>query len=387
MLAGLAGIRRDLCGREGLVTERPAFSGMGLIPLDGLVFGGHEIRKTTLRTAAAEVRARAGTLSPELLEAVGEDLDAIDARVRPGTARGCGKAITGLDGVSGLLEKKYKPAKILDHLTADMSEFASETGVDRLVVINVSSTEPFRAELPGFCSDLAGFEKAVAKGEDGVRAGMLYSCAAFRAGAAYVNFTPTVASEIGALREMAEKAGLPHCGKDGKTGETLMKTALAPMFVERNFRVLSWEGYNIFGNRDAVVLDDPQNNLAKTRGKDAALRDILGDDRTHTRVRIDYCPSLDDWKTAWDFIHFQGFAGTKMMLHFLWQGCDSMLAAPLALDLVRLADASLRRGEKGIMNHVSAFFKQPVDGDTSDFFAQSRKLADYARECSQSKMA
>ncbi len=387
MLAGLAGIRRDLCGREGLVTERPAFSGMGLIPLEGLVFGGHEIRKTTLRAAAAEVRARAGTLSPELLEAVGEDLDAIDARVRPGTARGCGKAITGLDGVSGLLEKKYKPAKILDQLVADMSGFASETGVDRLVVINVSSTEPFRAELPGFCSDLAGFEKAVVKGEDGVRAGMLYACAAFRAGAAYVNFTPTVASEIGALREMAEKAGLPHCGKDGKTGETLMKTALAPMFVERNFRVLSWEGYNIFGNRDAVVLDDPQNNLAKTRGKDAALRDILGDDRTHTRVRIDYCPSLDDWKTAWDFIHFQGFAGTKMMLHFLWQGCDSMLAAPLALDLVRLADASLRRGEKGIMKHVSAFFKQPVDGDTSDFFAQSRKLADYARECSQGKMA
>jgi myo-inositol-1-phosphate synthase len=387
MLAGLAGIRRGLCGKEGLVTERPVFSGMGLIPLDGLVFGGHEIRGTTLREAAAEVRARAGTLSPELLSAVGEDLDEVDARIRPGTARGCGKSITGLEGVAGLLEKKFKPAKIADQLVADMSDFVSATGVDRLVVINLASTEPFRAELPGFCSDLAGFEKAVAKGEKGVTAGLLYACAAFRAGAAYVNFTPTVASEIGALREMAEKGGLPHCGKDGKTGETLMKTALAPMFVERNFRVLSWEGYNIFGNRDAVVLDDPENNLAKTRGKDAALRGILGDERTHTRVRIDYCPSLDDWKTAWDFIHFQGFAGTKMMLHFLWQGCDSMLAAPLALDLIRLADAALRRGEKGVMDHVSAFFKQPVDGDTSDFFAQSRRLAEYARARSQSQTA
>ncbi len=387
MLTGLAGIKRGICGAEGVVTERKEFAGLGLVPLNALVFGGHEIRRGTLREAAAEIRARAGTLSHELIEATAKDLDEINARIRPGTALGCGKSITGLAGVGKLLEKKFKPAKIVEQLTADLAEFVSETGVDRLVVLNLSSTEPFRPELPGFFSDLDSFEKAIAKGSKGLTAAVLYAYAAFKAGAGYINFTPSVASECGALKQLAEESGLPHCGKDGKTGETLMKTALAPMFVERNFQVMSWEGYNIFGNRDAVVLDDPVNNLAKTRGKDSALRDILGDEKTHTRVRIDYCPSLDDWKTAWDFIHFKGFGGTKMILQFIWQGCDSMLAAPLGLDLARLTDNALRRGEKGVMEHVSAFFKQPSDGDHRDFFAQSRKLMDYVASRSKAKLA
>jgi len=377
---GLAAIKRGLAGTEGLVTARPMFEPLGLIPLDGLVLGGHEIRTGSLRAAADEYRTRAGLFSSELVAAAAGELDEIDARIRPGTALGCGPAINSLDGVAGLLETKLRPAQIVDRLAADMREFAASVRADRLVVLNVASTEPYRAAPPDFARDLPSFEKALASGADGFTAGMLYACAAFRAGAAYVNFTPTPASELPALSELAEKKGLPHCGKDGKTGETLMKTALAPMFVERNFRVLAWEGYNIFGNRDAVVLDNPDNNLAKTSGKDAALRGILGDERTHTRVRIDYTPSLDDWKTAWDFVHFQGWLGTKMILQFIWQGCDSMLAAPLAVDLVRLTDNSLRRGEKGILRHTAAFFKQPVGGGTHDFFAQSRALAEYVTE-------
>jgi len=387
MAVGLSAIGKGLAGTEGLVTAREAFGALGLVPLENLVLGGHEIRSTSLLESAKEYRARTGLLSPELLAAVARDLAAIDRRVRPGTALGCGAAITGLAGVAGLLEKKLRPAKVAERLARDMRDFAERARVDRLVVLNISSTEPYRPAQPGFTGSLAAFEKALAAGTEGLTAGMLYAAAAFRSGAAYVNFTPTPAAELPALRELAEKQGLPHCGKDGKTGETLMKTALAPMFVERNFRVLSWEGYNIFGNRDAVVLDSPENNLAKTSGKDAALRGILRDQRTHTRVRIDYCPSLDDWKTAWDFVHFQGFLGTKMILQFIWQGCDSMLAAPLAIDLVRLADNSLRRGESGVMRHTGCFFKQPADGETHDFFAQSRMLMDYVRSRSQAQMA
>jgi myo-inositol-1-phosphate synthase len=385
--AGLSAIKRNLVGTEGLVTERPGFQDLGLIPLNDLVLGGHEIRATTLEDSAREYRKRTGLLAPELIDAVKKDLAAIDDRIKPGTALGCGPAIAGLDGVYGLLEKKLRPARVVERLTRDMRDFAESAKVDRLVVLNISSTEPYRKERPAFTKSLKAFERAIAAGSPGLSAGLLYAYAAMKAGAAYVNFTPTVASEVPALRELAEGLGLPHCGKDGKTGETLMKTALAPMFVERNFRVLSWEGYNMFGNRDAVVLDNPENNLAKTSGKDAALRGILKDDRTHTRVRIDYCPSLDDWKTAWDFIHFQGFLGTKMILQFIWQGCDSMLAAPLAIDLVRLADNALRRGEKGTMPHTAGFFKQPVDGATHDFFEQSRILMDYVRSRSQGQMA
>jgi myo-inositol-1-phosphate synthase len=377
--AGLTGIAEKFFGTEGLVTEMADFADLGLVALDDLVFGGHEIRGGTLRDSAEEIRQRAGTLSPEVIAAAAERLDAIDSRIRPGTALGCGKAITGLSGVTGLLEEKQSPSEIVETLTADMQSFQADVGTQRLVVLNISSTEPFRESMPTFTENLADFETALAAGDPGLSAGMLYAYAAFKAGAAYVNFTPSVGSEVPALRQLAEKEGLPHCGKDGRTGETLLKTAMAPMFVERNLRVLSWESYNIFGNRDAEVLDDPVNNLAKTKGKDAALRNILGDERTHTRVRIDYCPSLDDWKTAWNFIHFQGFGGTKMTLQFIWQGCDSMLAAPLAIDMMRLSELALGLGESGVMEHMSAFFKQPVDGDRQDFFRQSRKLEAYVK--------
>ncbi len=378
--AGLAGIAGKFFGTEGLVTEMQEFSGLDLVALDELVFGGHEIRGVTLRDSAEEIRQQAGTLSPEVIAAAADSLDEIDSRIRPGTALGCGSAINKLSGVAGLLEEQQSPAEILATLTADMQAFQADVGAQNLVVLNISSTEPFCESMPAFTENLADFDVALAAGDPGLTAGMLYAYAAFKAGGAYVNFTPTVGSEVPALRQLAEKEGLPHCGKDGRTGETLLKTVMAPMFVERNLRVLSWESYNIFGNRDAEVLDDPVNNLAKTRGKDAALRNILRDDRTHTRVRIDYCPSLDDWKTAWNFIHFQGFGGTKMTLQFIWQGCDSMLAAPLAIDMMRLSDLALRLGESGVMEHMSAFFKQPIDGDRQDFFRQSRKLEAYVKE-------
>jgi myo-inositol-1-phosphate synthase len=128
------------------------------------------------------------------------------------------------------------------------------------------------------------------------------------------------------------------------------------------------------------VLDAPANNLAKVKDKDAALREILGDEKAHSRVRIDYVPSLGDWKTAWDFIHFEGFLGARMMLQFTWQGCDSALAAPLVIDLVRLADLAHRSGEKGAMKHTACFFKAPIGGGSHDFHRQMDDLAAYAAE-------
>jgi myo-inositol-1-phosphate synthase len=143
----------------------------------------------------------------------------------------------------------------------------------------------------------------------------------------------------------------------------------------------------MLGNRDGAVLDDPQNNLAKTKGKDKALREILGDDASlHTRVRIDYCPSLDDWKTAWNFIHFQGFLGTKMIMQVIWQGCDSMLAAPLALDLIRLTDFAHRRGEFGALKQLNCFFKNPLQNETHDFWKQWEKLKTYAHAAAQPEL-
>ena len=166
-------------------------------------------------------------------------------------------------------------------------------------------------------------------------------------------------------------------GNDGKTGETLVKSALAPMFKYRNLKVLTWQGYNILGDRDGQVLADPENKRAKIESKDGVLSHILGYP-LHTHVGIDYVPSLNDLKTAWDFIHFKGFLDFKMSLQFTWQGCDAILAAPIVIDMVRFAEFARRKGEAGLMTWLSCFFKSPVGVDEHDLHFQFHHLMDYA---------
>jgi myo-inositol-1-phosphate synthase len=150
------------------------------------------------------------------------------------------------------------------------------------------------------------------------------------------------------------------------------------MFAARALQVLSWQGYNMLGNGDGAVLADPAHREGKLRNKDEVLTGILGEHHSH--VAIDYVPSLGDWKTAWDFVHFEGFLGTKMSMQITWAGCDSALAAPLIIDLALLADFSARAGEGGEMAHTACFFKSPIAGGTHDFNAQHRALVTYCEK-------
>jgi myo-inositol-1-phosphate synthase len=149
------------------------------------------------------------------------------------------------------------------------------------------------------------------------------------------------------------------------------------MFAARNLEVMSWVGHNIFGNMDGKVLDDPRNKAAKVRSKDHLLAAILGYP-PQTHVSIEYIESLGDWKTAWDHIHFRGFLGTPMTLQFTWQGCDSILAAPLVLDLVRLVERAHRGGERGALAWLACFFKSPVGVQEQSFAAQVSMLMEWA---------
>jgi myo-inositol-1-phosphate synthase len=166
-------------------------------------------------------------------------------------------------------------------------------------------------------------------------------------------------------------------GRDAKTGETLVKSALAPMFAGRNLQVLSWEGHNILGNTDGLVLEDDANKAGKVESKGTLLEEILGYE-THNAVRIDYTPSLGDWKTAWDHVHFEGFLGTEMKMQFTWEGSDSALAAPLLLDLVRLVAYADEHGEGGPQSHLASFFKSPMGVEEHDLSRQFERLYDYA---------
>jgi myo-inositol-1-phosphate synthase len=148
------------------------------------------------------------------------------------------------------------------------------------------------------------------------------------------------------------------------------------MFAKRHLRVLSWVGHNILGNRDGLVLADPHNKASKVRTKDALLAEMLGY-RPQSHVSIEYIESLDDWKTAWDHVHFEGFLGTKMTLQFTWQGCDSVLAAPLVIDVARLLLWAQRSGATGLQRQFACFFKRPLGVPEHDFGKQFELLEQY----------
>jgi myo-inositol-1-phosphate synthase len=248
------------------------------------------------------------------------------------------------------------------------------------VVVNVASTEP-PFELGEIHQSQEALAAALGRRGAALPPSALYAWAALDLGWPYVNFTPSLGASFPAADELARRRGAVYAGKDGKTGETLLKTVLAPMFARRNWKVLSWVGHNIFGNRDGVVLDDPHNKASKIKTKDQVVSGVVGY-QPQTLVTIEYIESMDDWKTAWDHIHFRGFLGTKMVLQFIWQGCDSLLAAPLVLDLARLALFAQRRGERGVLPQLACFFKNPMGVREHDFFKQFAMLEDYVRGAS-----
>jgi myo-inositol-1-phosphate synthase len=248
-------------------------------------------------------------------------------------------------------------------------------------VVNVASTEPPSADSKGIAlpTTWAALEPLLDRADCPLPASSLYAIAAFEAGGSYINFTPSLGAAPAAIDELARLRGCCHAGCDGKTGETLLKSVLAPMFAARNLRVMSWVGHNIFGNLDGRVLDDPANKRAKLESKDRLLGEILGY-KPQTHISIEFIESLGDWKTAWDHIHFAGFLGTPMTLQFTWQGCDSVLAAPLVIDLVRLTELAMCRGQKGLLKFLASFFKSPLGVGEHSFVLQYQMLQQWLEE-------
>lgn len=377
VVVGAEALRRGLIRATGLVTELPEFSRLDLVGFDQLVFGGSELRPTTPLEAAREYASGEKAFPLSLVDEVRPALEEVAGRIRLGCSLHCGPAVHRLGARPGM-EAGRTLRETVETLQAETLDFQRRFDLATVVVVNLASAEPPLRAVPEHDSR-EGFESLLRDDRrDAVSASLLYAYAALDAKFPYVNFTSSPGSSIGALCQIARENGVPHMGKDGKTGETLLKTVLGPMFLARHLRILSWEGHNLLGNRDGKVLEEPENGKAKIHDKDQALRGLLGDESVHSHVRIDYVPSLGDWKTAWDFIHFEGFFGTRMSLQFIWQGCDSILAAPLVLDLVRFAELAGRRGEAGAMKHLACFFKSPLEVAEQDFFEQTRMLADYA---------
>jgi myo-inositol-1-phosphate synthase len=374
---GLAALQRGVIDSTSLVTALPLFHTVDLDEPSQFVVGGHEIRQAGFRQTVRELQKRSNIFEPAIADACQQDLERWETNLRPGTLLNSGPAISRLADRTDLPNSETSRAAI-ERLQNDLRDFRDRHKLDQVVVVNVSSTEaPF--ETGEAHDSLERLTPALERRQPPLPASSLYAWAALDLGLPYLNFTPSLGASIPALLQLAEQRRAVIGGKDGKTGETLMKSVLAPMFAARNWQLLSWVGHNIFGNRDGQVLDDPTNKASKIRTKDQVISSIVGY-KPQTLVSIEYIDSLDDWKTAWNHIHFKGFLGTKMTLQFIWQGCDSILAGPLVLDLARLALLSQRRGEVGVLRHLACFFKNPMGVQEHDFFKQLAMLERYVQE-------
>jgi myo-inositol-1-phosphate synthase len=356
VIAGAAAIRTGLAAPTGCVTEQPDFADSGLPGLGELVFGGHDVAETC-SPKRAEQLARSGVLPDRLPELVHDDLVAADAEIRPGIG-GAGDQV--------------------QQVAADIAAFRERRALDRVVVINVASTEPPAEPHPAHGS-LAALEAALDTGESGVLPpSSLYAYAALSAGCAYVDFTPSTGARLPAIDELARARGLPYAGSDGKTGETLVRSVLAPMFARRGLRVRAWSGTNLLGGGDGATLGDPAAAASKNASKQRVLGETFGYP-VEGEVHIDYVGELGDWKTAWDHILFDGFLGARMTMQFTWQGCDSALAAPLVLDLARLMARAHQTGQAGPVPELAFFFKDPIGTMQHDLAAQYETLRNWAR--------
>ena len=382
VVVGVAALRKGLSDTTGLVTALPPFAALDLIQWDEIVIGGHEIRETTYAAEAQVLIEKSHVFNEKTLAGISSQLAKFDRNIRPGTLYNVGGKIESFAGPLVLKTKNETASQAVSRLAKDIAEFKEINKLDRVIVVNVSSTEPPPPDEVRTW-DWSQVQKSLTgKSHSSLPASTLYAIAAMQSGSHFVNFTPSIGSDLPGLDEYARHQQVLHVGRDGKTGETLMKAVLAPMFAARNLKVMSWVGHNIFGNLDGKVLDDPANKANKVKSKDHLLTEILGY-KPQTLVSIEYVESMGDWKTAWDHIHFQGFLGTPMVLQFTWQGCDSLLAAPLVIDLVRLTEREARRGTSGVMSHLGSFFKSPMGTDEPAFAYQFQQLMQWVERASR----
>ena len=368
LIVGLEALKRGRISASGMTTELPPISLLGLVELEDLVIGGLDVIAGDLVTTAYTVGQRSGTFSAELVELISRELDVIDQNIRHEPQATWEPCVPR--------DASFRLTTFIDQLRRQLREFTQRHDLTHTVVVNLTSSEHLPDESPDHAS-VEGIERLIEDNrQDLLTPSICYSYVAFREGCSYINFTPNPGIDLPGIRKLAELKGLPYYGNDGKTGETLVKTALAPMFLYRNLRILSWEGVNMLGNGDGRTLDQPGHKVAKLRNKGNVLDSILGYS-PHSGIDINYVPSLGDWKTAWDLIHFQGFLDVKMTMQFTWQGCDSILAAPLVLDMIRLSEFAARHGESGPMKHLAAFFKNPLECDEMALHPQFGRLLDY----------
>ncbi len=350
MVAGIELLKKGRIGTEGLpLADLDAELIKDLAAYENIVFAGWDLFGEHLAKAAEEH----DVLTHKQFVAVEEEL----RKIKPWLAVENKEFLANIEG-ENKLSKTNSHRETIAKIQADLREF--KKSCDSAVVINLASTEKLADEGNEIFNSLAGFEKALDENAKEISPAMLYAYAAISENVPYGNFTPSVAADIPALIEFAEKQGVPLAGKDGKTGQTMIKSVLAPAFKTRALKVEGWYSTNILGNRDGLALSNADSLASKVKTKSSLLEDILGYTVEDHIVDIRYYRPRKDNKEAWDNIDLTGFLGQPMQLKVNFLCKDSILAAPLAIEIARCLDLAKQRNEKGVLEEVGVFFKYPM---------------------------
>lgn len=383
--AGVESMRNGLSPALGMLTETglmpavgPQDSAQGRPPLirdalelprlEHLRFSGWDLRPDSVYDAAKRERIVPEKMVDALQKQLSEVKPLGGIVFKEGAARRIGSE-----------EATYSNLRAAaDAIRSDIQAFRKSAGVSRVVIVDLSPTRPLPSESPAHKS-LDKFEAALQGLDASITSNMLYMYAALMEGCPFVNFTPNVV-EVEAMRELAAKMRVPFAGRDGKTGQTFIKTVLAPGFRERQLHVRGWYSANILGNEDGKALSNPRACETKILSKASVLDNMLGypvvgenGESSHV-VSILYYPPRGDEKEAWDSIDLEGFLGQKMQMKVNFLCKDSILAAPLVVDLARMADWGHRQGDHGVLEYLSMYFKSPHPDShgniVHDFFRQ-----------------
>jgi myo-inositol-1-phosphate synthase len=352
---------------------------VSLAKLDDLVFGTWDIFEDN----AYEAAKTAGVLETSLLDQIKPELE----QIRPWPAVFDRRYVKRLDGPN--VKKGANKRELADQLREDIRRFKSQHALDRLVLIWCGSTEIYLTETAAHAS-LASFEKALEANDESIPSSMVYAYAAIKEGIPYANAAPNLSADIPALLQLAQETGTPVAGKDLKTGQTLMKTMIAPGLKARLLGVEGWYSTNILGNRDGEVLDDPESFKTKEESKKSVLDYIFQPDlypdlykKLCHVVRINYYPPRGDNKEGWDNVDIFGWLGYRMQLKINFLCRDSILAAPIVLDTALFLDLAKRSGMAGIQEWLSFYFKSPMHAPglypEHDLFIQLMKLKNTLR--------
>jgi myo-inositol-1-phosphate synthase len=350
MVAGIELLKKGLIGTEGLpLAEMDAELTKDLVTYDNIVFGGWDLFGEHLAKAAEEH----DVLTHKQFVGVEDEL----RKIKPWRAVENKEFLVNIRGENKVSDNNSH-RETIEKIRRDLQEF--KKSCDEAVVINLASTEKLADEGNEIFNSIEGFEQALDDNSKEISPALLYAYAAISERVPYGNFTPSVSADTPALIEFAEKQGVPVAGKDGKTGQTMIKTVLAPALKTRALRVEGWYSTNILGNRDGLALSHVDSLASKVKTKGSVLDDILGYRVEDHIVDIRYYRPRGDNKEAWDSIDVRGFLGQPMQIKINFLCKDSILAAPLAIEIARLLSLAKRRGEKGIQEQLSLFFKLPM---------------------------